>query len=393
MPKIDLLQQWYQHGKYISSPFLIMPTLSRDTILRIYDKLLSAFGELYFIIEARQEKSIEKTNWLFGLLAKKQDINSIAALQEVAELIGYLESLEDCLKKDFNDLKKNPPNLRNFFFELYIYRLLDQHCIPNNKKPWIGNQPVEGICVINEKEFLFECRKAYIPDMHRIDIPRRIAIDFETFGRETPPPTGIICTITFNLPLRAVHRDHYLQTIKRFFKLLRSDTISYNPLNYTVQNEFGVFQAINYDIASLIEVKNRKNYDVLFYARPVGELSEFILLLPRAEYSFRLEQQKVNKKVESILKEKRDQHRNSPYEHKIIFIDSESLSEFQMGLFQDESMFDMEVIKGSYEKLCLDSIIFFTRRSFRGGTSRVLVDAIYPAHLEQEAKAVGNIFK
>ncbi len=71
-------------------------------------------------------------------------------------------------------LKKAPEGLRNFFFELFIYQCLDAKHIPNIKKPIINNQELEGICVLNGEQYLFECRKAFLPNIEVIDILRRL---------------------------------------------------------------------------------------------------------------------------------------------------------------------------------------------------------------------------
>lgn len=333
---INLLNSWQKNTYLISSPLSIIQKVSRNKVSFIYDTLLSFFGEKYFEIKPYSDKPIEKISWLFSLLSNNNHIGCIGALYELVKLIQYSKTLDESIQKELHDLKKNPQNLRAFFFELFIYNLLDKNRIPNKKKTLVGRQVIEGSFIISNNEYLFECRKVFMPKIQELDIMRRLMTDFWQYGKTMKKGMGMICTINLKRPLSGRHRSHFETRIKQYFEDFNKLThLSKNKIDYFVEDEFGDFKAIDYDEATLIEVEELKKYDILFYIIPP------IIPIPEQPNrygvkiicNFSVYQSKIYKKLENVLKEKKEQHKNSPFKNKILFIDSETLPEFHMGLF------------------------------------------------------------
>lgn len=383
----NLLSEWYQEAHALSSPFALKTLYPRDKVDFIYKSLEGFFGLSFFVVSAGTDKAIDKISWLFGLVSTNKSIPCYHALYDVCLLIKYSKTLDDSIQKEMKQLKRNPENLRAFFFELFIYRLFDLNSVANVKKVVSGNQVLEGTCELDGKTFLFECRKAFMPNIKKLDVLRRIMTDIYLLGQEFPLGVGMICTIKLTHPVAGIHLSDMREKLRGFFKKLNG-TKSRVTIQYTHGGEFGVLAAIDYDEATLIDVQAKKDYDVLYYVKPpripVPGVPDFYRA--RISCNFSVAESQVYKKLETMFKEKKRQHRNSPFENKIIFLDSESLPEFHMNIFQNDSMYKPEMIQQAYTKAGLKDILCIVRRSYNGEGPLVLADVIAPDPLQEVAK-------
>lgn len=388
----NLLSEWYQKAHALSSPFALKTLYPRDKVDFIYKSLQEFFGLSFFAVSAGTDKTIDKISWLFGLLSTNKSIPCYHALYDVCLLIEYSKTLDDSIQKEMKQLKKNPENLRAFFFELFIYRLFDLNRVKNAKKVVCGNQVLEGTCELDGKTFLFECRKAFMPKIHELDVLRRILTDIYLLGQEFPLGVGMICTIKLTRPVAGIHLSDMREKLRGFFKKL-SGIKSRVTIQYTHGGEFGTFSAIDYDEAALIDIQAKKDYDVLYYVKPpripVPGVPDFYRA--RISCTFSIAESQVYKKLETMFKEKKRQHRNSPFQNKIIFLDSESLPEFHMNIFQNDSMYIPEMIQQAYTKAGLKDILCIVRRSYNDDGPFVLADVIAPPHLQVAGSALKSM--
>lgn len=388
----NLLTEWYREAMAISSPMAITRQYERKKVEFIYQTLCDFFGLSFFGVNGGSDKAIDKISWLFGLVSTNKSIPCYHALYDVCLLIGYSKTLDESIQKEMKQLKKNPENLRAFFFELFIYRLFDFNRMANDKKVVAGNQVLEGTCELDGKTFLFECRKAFLPKIHELDIMRRILTDIWLLGQEFPLGVGMICTIKLTRPVAGIHLSDMREKLRGYFKKL-SEIKSRVTIKYTHGGEYGVFSAIDYDEASLIEIQSKKDHDILYYVNPpripVPGVADFYRA--RISCNFFVSQSQLYKKLETMLKEKKRQHRNSAFQNKIIFLDSESLPEFHMNIFQNDSMFDLDMIKQAYDKVGLKDILCIVRRSYNKEGPYVQADVIAPDHLQDAAKMLQSM--
>ncbi|MBO3270458.1 hypothetical protein [Hymenobacter defluvii] len=384
MTSINTLEEWHKNALSISSPYLIKAIVSREKISFIYNELKNGFGEKFFRLKIGIDTPLDKTIWINQLLANKNHLGSIGALYHIALLIQYANTLEANIINDIKRLKNNPRNLRTFFYELFIFNILDRSNIPNQKKIVIGDQEIEGICTINGKQFLFECRKVFMPRIEDLDIKKRLMEVFYLKSKTMNKGIGIICGIRMTRPIISSYRQSFEEKISTFFENFNKSD-GFNKINYVIEDETGLFNAINYDEASLIEAKGLKKYDVLFYLSPTGNKGNMVHLVGGTQGVFEVTQTALYKKLENILKEKKKQHKNSIYKHKIIFIDTEIFPGLELDLFQTETSFDEEMLKNVYNKVCRDTILIITRRIYQKETPEIKVAAIYTKALESEA--------
>jgi hypothetical protein len=387
MTTTNLLESWHKETLVLSSPFNIGKKLSRQKVSFIYDTLVSFFGLKYFDVKGNVDKPLKKISWLHSLLANNTHIGCVSALYEVALLIEYSKTLENSIQKELRDLKRNPENLRTFFFELYIFNFLDKKNIPNRKKIKLNDQELEGTCILFGNEYLFECRKIFMPKLNEFDVMRRLMTEFWFESKKINKGYGMICTVSLKRPIKGEHYSVFEKKIKKYFADFNEFKETIAKIEYIIEDEFGSFKVIDYDEASLIEIKAAKKYDVLFYVvpplNPIRNVPNKYDI--KITCNFFIFQNALYKKTESVLKEKKDQHKNSVFKNKIFFIDSESFPELQMGLFQNENMFDYNKVKSIYDKLNITNIVCIIRRHYMQETPNVFVDIFYPESLKETA--------
>lgn len=244
-----------------------------------------------------------------------------------------------------------------------------------------------------EEDYIFECRKAFLPKILELDVMRRIIKDIWQHGQTMMYDRGMICSIIFNRPIQGVHRSNFIDKFRKFLaELIKVD--ERDSINYQDNDEYGCFTAVDYNEANLFEVKAKKQYDVLLYVVPpttsVKSISNFYEV--KMLCTFSVYQQQVYKKLETILREKMRQHKKSPVKNKVIFLDSEIIPEFHMNLFHNEGLYDLDLIKKVYDKIKMKDVLCIIRRVYNEEETCVLVDIIAPDHLKKTADYLKNIF-
>jgi len=257
MTSINTLEQWYKNALLISSPYLIKANVSREKITFIYEQLKAGFGEKFFYLKTGIDIPLDKTVWIHQLLANMNHLGSIGALYHIALLIQYANTLESNIYNEIHRVKNNPRNLRTFFYELFIFNILDKGGIDNKKKFTVGIQEIEGTCTINNKVFLFECRKVFMPKIEELDIKKRLMEVFYVKSRNMNKGIGMICGVKMARPIIGKYRQSFEEKISTYFKKLNKHA-GFNEINYIIEDETGLFSATNYNEASLIEAKELK---------------------------------------------------------------------------------------------------------------------------------------
>jgi len=152
-----------------------------------------------------------------------------------------------------------------------------------------------------------------------------------------------------------------------------------HTIDYLIEDEYGIFKAINFDQAEFIEAKAGKVYDVIFTVEPPAVLIPGVLNRARAGATsrFSISQSKIYKKLESALREKKKQHKNLPFKDKIVFIDSETFPEFQMSLFQNDFLFEIEEVRKVCDRMAMQGIVCLIRRQYLEERPLIKVDFLY----------------
>lgn len=391
MNPINTLDEWHNNARFISSPLLINTKISRTKITYIFNTLNKCFGHKFFNLKINVDIPLDKSLWINQLLANKNHLGSIGALYQIAQLINYAYDLGPIFFEQIGKLRNNPQNLKTYFYELFIFYRLDIANIPNNKKTQIGKQEIEGLCEINHNTFLFECRKVFMPKIHELDTAKRLMNIFYIKSRKSNSLVPLICGIKFNRPFQNNYRYLFESKIAKFFNKLNRNNLFLDG-NYLDVDQCGILEAKPYSESNLVEAKEITNYDVLFFIIPSNKYNSHSHLRAGMESSFRVYQSTIDQKLETILKEKKNQHRNSPFKNKIIFIDTEIYPTMDLDLFQTEASFNPITIEKIHQKVCKNDIICFTRRTFSTEEPKTETIVFYPEHLKTEALYLQQVF-
>ncbi|MHA4737766.1 hypothetical protein [Dyadobacter sp. MSC1_007] len=386
--KINVLQEWYDNGEKISSVFA-PPVIGRGVFSRVYTALKLYFGEEYFVISEREDKSIEKHFWIVELLANKNSFECIVALDKIVKLTVYLHTLPrhvvkefEHLRGDYNDARKvHAENLRNFFYEIYITRLLEQKRILVEKKPEDNGKPLDGVCYLDGKKFIIECTKPAIPKRIEFDVLKRVATEFILLTEKTIKLPPIIVVIDFKGRVTPAYKSHF----SAYLIQLRKHLNTAHPgelLNFQVDNEYGSMRTEHFSDERLDKLMN-ESHGIIFYSNGLVDQPA-----PNSgiNYKFSIEEHEILKHLEAVLKQKKTQHIDSEYAEKIIFIDSETLPEFNFGLFHEPTMFNLDKVTRLYEKLRMDCLVCITIRDYTSGELVVATHLIATERLEKEAQ-------
>ncbi len=172
---INLLNRWAKefHAKSSDLNLKQYDGINRPSIEFIVAELKFFFGESYFSIPKnkflRGGVIYWHENYIFQVLLQT-DIHSYFYLLDLACLINYAAAKMD--KKIIAKLKsliKEPSRLRDYFFEIFVYRMLAGNGYPTQAKPLINDKEVEGYFFIGTKYWVvFECKKLYSTETRRI---------------------------------------------------------------------------------------------------------------------------------------------------------------------------------------------------------------------------------
>lgn len=387
---VNLLEEWYREAFLISSPLSISPKIDREAVDYIYNKLSTFFGKDYFI-PSKPDTTIDDINWIHSLLVSKKTLGCYQILKDISTLISYYESMKNELNYYLTSVINSNKILRSFFFELYIYRQLDLCKIVNQKKVMLNGKEREGLCLLNEKVFLMECKKAYYPKLDSLDILCNLQRTLMRKSDQFRNPKGMILSINMQKPLQKRYKAEFkrlIPTLSNWNALISESTPQFESNLLDGRIAMQMFS----DIA-LIEAERLTKYDVLFHLKPARTATGQPYLKGSTVLSFSMLQTEILKKLETILKGAKSQHRDF-YGPKIFFVDTEAYPEFRMGLFQlKTSLSETEIEKIINKVGFRDTIVCILRRSITE-TSFVTEAYIYASEeLRQEGKLIANMFK
>jgi len=389
LPIGNLLEHWKMECYIISSPIQIQAKIERKVVDRIYNTLCEFFGLNYFRPQ-RRATPIHKANWLHALVANHQSIGCIKALEDIVSLLDYSRSLPEEIQKMLAVLKGNPDNLRSFFFELFTFRMLDFNKVPNLKKVFEGQQEKEGVCTIGGLDFLFECKKLYMPHIEKLDIRKAVLSEIVLQLQHLKFGTGIIIYAKFKEPVDNSIKDIFRDKIQNFVNGLNRRT-SISQINYHDESQHGTLSVINYSEADAFEMENlKKDWDVYFKLVPPPIMTPGIpaKFIAHGDTKFSIERSKVTDKLIAALKQKRKQHQSSAFENRIFFFDSESFPEVRMGLFQYENMLDANAIQEYMNQSSSKDLLCIINRRYWGKELRINVNVFCKNELNPIKKII-----
>lgn len=386
--KVNLLKQWKKEFIWISSNLNPNQVCDRNDIERLEEVFIQYFGEKYFEITTNQNRSLEKTNWIFNLLGQK-DQSSLIALFEIGNLIKYLLTLDEEIQKKLRSSINSYKEFQNLLFEIYTYRLLDYNKIENEKKVWKGNQELEGTCKIGDKEFIYECRKAYTVDFERFDVINSISTQLFLEIQKMKSGQELIGYVRL--------KKNYKEAKKKIFKIIKQYFEQFgNKEKAFIRSEFNDedchFETLVYNESEYFQIINQKDRpEVVFKIIPPSTIIHGVKNHYRSEISpiFSILQEKITEKLIKTIRKKRRQHNPSKDANRIIFIDSEIAKNFRFPLLSLDSMLEEERIQSYIEQKETKDIVCIILRNYLGDTPSIKIKVF----CKEEFNDVKNILE
>jgi len=388
----ELLAEWHTTASlHLASIFLLQPLIEKGKLDFIRDTLMTEFDGDYFQLQPCQEIASDEIHWIKSLLMVPERLSAVKALYELALQLRYCQRFPS-LYKEFKRVRPNLRNLRSFFFELFIDKTLDEAGIPTEKMKKVGRQVMEGFCTLNGKEFLFECKLPYIPGLEELFLVQRLMKDFHEQGSKKVPLNGYSAALYIERPMTAAHREALGRQITKFYQGLPSGVPA--QIDYLDPGPPGRLEAKTFSPEVLAVLGKEDKADVMYYLEPTGEVTPDGVVQMKGKVSgkFNVLVDKLYQKLASILLAEREQHPPEKFPLKIVFLGSESFPEFQFGIFQDESMFDLDRVLALCNTLKLGCIVCFVRKYYQLGEPYVKADVIGPMELAEEAQQLKDLF-
>ena len=372
----NYLEDWKKECYVLSSPLNIRTQLQRKNIDDIYKIFIEYFGIEYFKRESEENNIKLNSNWLHSLLVNHRHPACIAAIYETANILIYLKTLDSSIQRKFRTLFKDPRQFRDLFFEIFVFRLLDFNHIQNIKKPKEGNKELDIVCILNEKEYLCECKKLYVPKITLLNteifILELLYLKLGCINKGF----GFIGTIKIYNPNDKKTREIFEKKINNFF--LNFNEKTFHKIDYHDIDANGELSIIDYNTINNIETENKESqYDIIFKVIPP---SNPIQGIPNTYHfdlkaNFNLSQKNVINKLFNSLKDKKEQHKNSKYANKIYFIDNETSPGFEWPCFLGDSLFNEFEINDRLTMFSENEIFCFIKRNYLGEIPSISIKA------------------
>jgi hypothetical protein len=371
--KRNLLEIWKQEADWLSSEYRIQQPapLTRKGVNALYKVFKKHLPDSFF----ETDQYYNDDNWIHCLLIQPGHIGSVKALMDIGQILFYYEGMcqrEPHLEVKFKSLLGDPEQLRNFFFELYTYRLLLLNNLSIEVNPIVEGQVLEGNCMIDGKLYMFECKQLFIPFLSTLHNQVYTVGKLHTDMAKVQLNNGMIGTFKFNNP--------YKTNIKGAFDNWLNKFIAWNnkpkepaPLHFKDVTNDGTFEVTGFYPDRRIELLNdQKLADIWFSAIPPFIVTPGMQNHYRIELQmhFQVSQSTIQHKLQESLRKKRRQHKNRT--QRIFFVDSEAINGLSMAIFHSPGMFDQQQIQKHFdEHFKEDDILVFILRNYtveNGGT-------------------------
>lgn len=345
----NALREWRKELNFQSSDLNPKKWCKREDIERVEKVLLNYFGETFFT------KPIKGNNiHIVHSLLMQYNKQALTSLFEIVHLLEYLGLLSTEIQRKFKSHCKKPRQFQDSLFEIYTYRILDGNRIRNQKATHRGKQELEGECVLNSKKIIFECRKSY-----------------SVWNRKWKDQEDMRDILMTHLSKFKRGYDFIGRvSIKKYCGAAKEDLNNILKLYFTkecirseIEFDFIHFETKLYNEANLIEYNSRENTDVIKFKlcykdRIIGLYNlEFL-------HGVSSPQSETNTKIIKTIDKKRNQHKNSKFENRIIFIDCEVQSHNKFPLMMDETMLEPAIIDDHLKSKDTNDIVVIFMRDY-----------------------------
>ena len=334
---------------------------SKSDIDIVYNYLLNFFGSDFFLNPDLRDNHKCEINWFHHLLVNSKKTASIIAIFEIAILLKYLiEKQSKKKQRRLESMFKNPRQLRDAFFELYISYLLQFNNIPISIDSSIQGKEIDIIGRIDGIDFIGECKKIYSINHNFLNTINNLKEIFRSKLSKNYYKNGLTITIKFT----NINDEENEKNITR--KL--DDLLSLKNFNSYKDNE-GELNVYDFNENENIQfILNSNEYHIVCQIVPNinSHTLNFMSSIDISIYS-------IKQKVKSVITNKIEQHSKSPNIQKIYFFDNEITPDLQMPVIPDPLLIKNE-IENFINEIEGNDIFCFISRNYTGDFPIVSID-------------------
>ena len=373
MDYYNILEEWKKNYYLITSPLSIErhKNINRDSVDFIYETLISFFGTEYFRLKKTKhirDKNIDlNKNFIYQLLDVTSN-NAFYSVLEVAALLSFSKKLNELQYEKLKSFVNDTNSLRNYLFEIFIYRLFTGNNLPINIKPTIKGQELEGTFVFKGRSGLIECKKLYATEINRYAHLQELLNMF--IKKWTKLQVKI-----FAFLIAPSKDEKRLSKEKELMKKWLNEYFDEIKLNQSI--DF-IFERFNSEGDKILHIE--KNKPGLFenmqqtlkvphayfsvYPPPVINKGDYNYFRFVNGYYFSVLEEDIQEKILNELKKKRRQHRGLEFFYRIFFFENEStiFGEFPLAtqnIIESNLISNYLNSKDSNDVVCLiDKVLF-----------------------------------
>ncbi len=354
----NILERWRLTINFEVSEYAIHPNsyVEKSQVDFIYKTLKDYLPEEFFIITPGFEYnliSLDHENWIHALLSKNISFTNVTGtvyqLYELSLVVNYFEENKPELLQDLKKhaLENNFEMFRSYYFELFTFYTLAKNNITLAPKKFEGNRELEGTCYLNGQEFLFECRKLFLPEKTLNDIKLIKWVDLH-FGRlMTGTPSEIIVSVVLgNDQENQYIKDNFISIMNAYLSKTRKlNHVPNNVWSYPENSDSPLITIRPYTPENRVIAEydlREKIYNLLFTIPPS-------FIKPSGLNQVRITSQGVTniltKKMGDVLikriEEKRKARRDSKFSHRLYLFENENYPGIHRALVSYEQFTDV----------------------------------------------------
>lgn len=387
---IDLLEEWYKDAWARSSEFAPRgyKLYDRGVVEGNHQTLRQFFPAAYFIHSFGTDQSLQSIGIVKRLLMSPLNRISFVALDEICALLTYAITKQPALAKNLR-LQAKAANARQFqasLYEAFIARQcsglgLDYACDVK-----VAGKRRDGTFAYKGGEWIVECKQQFAPRVDEFDIMRRavdqVLLQLRRIGVEGGG--GLVIRVKRPAQESAVMAVHRLfsEVIAVFSKPMTTDATAPSFIDASARIDFLPLGFLD---------PGARTTDEEFIARieinPEGQTPSISATAPISiGIDFGYTREKVLQKLEGIILDAQEQHKDRGNRRLMICVDSQELPDLEFGLLQGSDMLAEEASQRRVKAAVNDAMVVITQRRYTEKSAKQHVRVVYPTRDEALAK-------
>lgn len=351
MAKFNILELWKRNFDYKTSNLHSKkhPIILRESVTFIFKIFNDFFGEEYFQIDkikySKEQKLVLDRNSIYQLLISESD-NSFYTLLDMAALISFSKRLNVDLYNKLVSVKNDYFGLREYLFEVFVYRLLINGNIPFKIKPEINGKEFEALFSFNEKPGIIECKKIYSIERNRYSyLQNNFNLFFKKWMDYQIDVFAFFFAPSKDLNVLSEESELVKKHISEYFELVRKE----KNINF-------LFERFNSKGEKILHIERNKpglldNLRMVFktpyvffsaHLTPLHGNIESSFINFYSGYYFSFTEQEIENKIIKELKKKRNQHKETKDIYRVFFFENEGTS------FGEIPLITNKILKSDY---------------------------------------------